>query len=82
MLKKNVGPVDSAIRLIVGLVALTAGVFALGALQGNIPGLVALVIAFIGLASGATRRCPTYVLLGVQTLNDRVEKTGTQKAHA
>jgi hypothetical protein len=67
MFKKNVGPVDSAIRLTLGIVALAAGFFALGALQGNVFGLFAVAIGVIGVVTGATRRCPTYVLLGIST---------------
>lgn len=74
MLKKNVGSVDSAIRLAVGIVALSAGVFLFGALQGSIVGLAAVVFGLIGVVTGATRRCPTYVLFGVHTLGDNCER--------
>ena len=82
MFKKNVGPVDSAIRITVGIVALSAGVLLLGALQGAVIGLVAVAVGLIGLTTGTTRRCPTYVLLGITTVHDRVEKTQPRSAQA
>lgn len=78
MFKKNVGSVDSAIRLTVGIVALSAGVLLLGALQGSALGLVAVAIGLIGLITGGTRRCPPYVLLGIDTLG---EKTADPQPH-
>lgn len=69
LLQKNVGPLDRAIRLSVGIVLLPAGLFwAEGAL-----GLVLVGIGLIGLVTGATGRCPTYALLGVNTLSARVD---------
>jgi hypothetical protein len=67
MFKENVGTIDSAIRLAVGIVALSAGPLLFGALEGNIVGLVAVAVGLLALITGATRRCPTYVLLGIRT---------------
>lgn len=67
MFRKNVGTIDSAIRLAVGTVALSAGLLLFGALEGNILGLVAVAVGLVGLITGATRRCPTYVVLGIST---------------
>lgn len=68
MFKRNEGTLDRIVRLAVGLVFLPAGLLWLGALQGNVPGLVAAVLGTIGLVTSVTGFCPTYVLLGVSTL--------------
>jgi hypothetical protein len=65
---KNVGPLDRAIRLSVGIVFLPAGLLVLGGLDGNASGIVAAAVGAIGLVTGATGRCPTYALLGIDTL--------------
>ena len=67
---KNVGSLDSAIRITVGLIAVPAAVLLLGALEGSVIGLVALTVGVIGLLTGITRRCPTYLLFGIDTLDD------------
>ena len=68
MFKRNEGTLDRIARLAVAFVFLPASFFWLGALQGNVPGLVAAVIGTIGLVTGITGFCPTYVLFGVSTL--------------
>lgn len=68
MFPKNVGPVDRAIRLVVGAVLLPAGLFLLGGLQGSTIGVVAAILGLIGLVSGSTGRCLLYVLFGINTL--------------
>ncbi len=68
MFKRNEGTLDRIVRLVLGVVLLPAGLFWLGALQGNVPGLVAAVLGVIGLVTSVTGFCPTYVLLGVSTL--------------
>jgi hypothetical protein len=70
MFKKNVGSLDSRIRLVIGVIALSAGVLLLGALQGSVVGIVAVVVGLIGLVTGTTRFCLPYVLFGVDTLED------------
>jgi hypothetical protein len=68
---KNEGFVDRAIRLAVGIVFLPTGLFVLGGWEGSIPGLVVAALGAIGLVTGATGRCPTYVLLGgINTLSE------------
>lgn len=67
MFAKNVGPLDRAIRLVVGVVFLSVGVFVLGAAQGSVAGLAASTVGVIGLVTGATGRCPMYVPLGIST---------------
>jgi hypothetical protein len=68
MFAKNVGSTDQKIRLALGVVLVLSAVFILGALQGSVAGIVAAALGAIALVTGATRRCPTYVLFGVDTL--------------
>jgi hypothetical protein len=56
--------VDRAIRVAVGIVFLPTGLFVLGGWEGSILGLVVAALGAIGLVTGATGRCPTYLLLG------------------
>jgi uncharacterized membrane protein HdeD (DUF308 family) len=65
----NVGGLDRTARLVVGPLALLAG---LGALvdvlpAGSLVGAVLVVGGAILLVTGATRRCPLNSLLGVDT---------------
>lgn len=82
MFKKNVGSLDSRIRLVVGVIGLTTGVLLLGALQGTVVGIVAVVVGLIGLVTGTTRFCPTYVLLGIDTLDEDKAKAEPQGSRA
>lgn len=68
MFKRNEGTIDRLVRLAVGIVLLPAGLFLLGALQGNVPGLIAAAFGVIGLVTALTGFCPTYVLFGFSTV--------------
>jgi hypothetical protein len=68
MIPKNEGPVDRAIRIVVGIVLLPAGLFLLDGLQGSVVGLVVAAFGLVGLVTGATGRCPLYVLFGFTTV--------------
>ncbi|MFD1625883.1 YgaP family membrane protein [Azospirillum griseum] len=59
MFCRNVGPVDRALRAIVGLVLISLTVVGPQSLWGLI-GVVPLLTAFLG-------SCPAYTLLGVNT---------------
>ncbi|MBU8540682.1 YgaP family membrane protein [Falsiroseomonas tokyonensis] len=64
----NVGSVDRAIRLILGLVLLLSPFLAAGSFAGL--GAWRYAIAAVGLvliATAAFRFCPAYRLLGIQT---------------
>lgn len=63
-MQKNVGSIDRAIRALAGIALLAA--FFLGALQGA-PGIVALVVGIVMLATAAIGWCPPYKLLGINT---------------
>ncbi len=82
MFRKNEGPEDRVIRVVLGIVFAAAsvsvlagwGVLGLVAVSGagaTVAGIVLAVLAAIGLVSGATGRCPTYVVLlgGFSTLH-------------
>jgi Protein of unknown function (DUF2892) len=64
-LVKNMGSLDRAVRaFVVAPVAIVAA-FAIGA--SSIGGIVLLVVAGIALVTGASGRCPNYVLFGIDT---------------
>ncbi|HSD02714.1 MAG TPA: DUF2892 domain-containing protein [Gaiellales bacterium] len=64
-LVKNMGSLDRALRaFVVAPVAIVAA-FALGA--SSIGGIVLIVVAGLALATGASGRCPNYVLFGIDT---------------
>lgn len=64
-LGKNIGALDRALRAFVIAPAAIVAAIALGASSIGAIGLFA--IAAIALVTGATGRCPTYVLLGIDT---------------
>lgn len=71
MFVKNVGSTDQKIRLGVGVVLLLSSVLALNALGGSVFGIAAAGLGMLGLITGLTRRCPTYVPFGINTLEVR-----------
>ncbi len=75
MFKRNEGTLDRLARLAVGIILLPAGLFWLGALQGNVVGLVAAVVGLIGLVTSLTGFCLAYVPFGVSTVEAK-EKPG------
>lgn len=62
MLKKNVGAIDRALRIVVGL-ALLAGFF----LNADATWRWAYLIGIVPLATGLLSTCPLYSILGVST---------------
>lgn len=62
MFKVNEGPIDRAIRVIVGIALIAAGFFVSG-----ITSIVLWVIGAIFLLTGITGFCGLYVLLGINT---------------
>jgi hypothetical protein len=68
MIPKNEGLVDRAIRVVVGIVLLPAGLFLLDGLQGSVVGLVVAALGLLGLGTGATGWCPLYVPFGFTTV--------------
>ena len=62
---KNMGSLDRALRAFVIAPAAIAFGLALGA--SSIGAIVLFVVAGIALTTGATGRCPNYVLFGIDT---------------
>ena len=71
MFRRNCGRLDRAVRLVLGVILLPVGLFLLGRLQGNNLGVVAAVIGFIALATGASGFCGLYVLFGISTVEKK-----------
>jgi hypothetical protein len=63
-MKPNVGTIDRAIRVIVGIAALAAWYF--GMVEGSL-GIVALVVGVMLIGTAVIRWCPPYALLGLNT---------------
>ena len=63
--EKNVGTIDRAVRLIVGIALLAA--FALNIVAAPLSYLVAL-IGLIALVTGAIGTCPAYSVIGITTI--------------
>ena len=64
-LVKNMGSLDRALRTFVVAPAAIVAAFALGA--SSIGGITLFAVAGIALVTGASGRCPTYVLFGIDT---------------
>ena len=71
MFRRNVGGLDRAVRLAIGIVLLPVGLFLLDGAGGGIVGFVLATVGFIGLASGASGFCLLYVPLGFSTAKQR-----------
>lgn len=69
---KNMGSLDRAVRAFLIAPVAIATAFALG--KGSIGAIVLFVVAGIALATGATGRCPSYVLFGIDTRGRRRER--------
>ena len=63
--EKNVGTIDRAIRIIVGIALLAA--FALNMVTAPLSYLV-LLIGIIALVTGAAGTCPAYSVMGISTI--------------
>jgi len=63
MLKQNESPTDRMIRVVIGIVALVAGLFLF---SGTVQ-IVAYVIGAIALITGIIGFCGIYALLGIST---------------
>jgi DUF2892 family protein len=62
---KNMGSLDRALRAFVIAPAAIVAALALGAT--SIVGIVLFAVAGIALVTGASGRCPSYVLFGIDT---------------
>jgi hypothetical protein len=73
MFKRNEGILDRTVRVALGLVFLPSGLFWLGGVQGNVPGLVAAGFGTWILITGLIGFCPLYIPLGINTLEKEKE---------
>jgi DUF2892 family protein len=65
LLRRNMGGVDRGFRAFVVAPAAIVAAIALG--PTSIGGIVLLVVAGVMLVTGAAGRCPSYVVLGIDT---------------
>lgn len=72
---RNVGRVDRAIRLTLGALLAIVGLVVLGGLRAEPAGAVVATLGLIGLLTGETGRCPTYQLIGFDTLDSAERAT-------
>ena len=70
---RNVGSLDGAVRIGIGILALLAGVLAIGGYwaAGAVVGALALVVGAIMLVTGTTKKCPIYAGAGIDTARKR-----------
>ncbi len=68
MLNRNEGALDRIVRLVVSMILLPAGLFWLGGLQGNVPGLLTAVLGVFVLMTAITGVCILYIPFGISTL--------------
>jgi hypothetical protein len=68
-MKRNVGSLDGAVRIGIGILALVAGALAIGGYwtAGAAVGAAGLLVGVIMLATGTTRKCPIYAGAGIDT---------------
>jgi hypothetical protein len=66
-MKRNIGPLDSSIRLMVGAFLLYVGFFPNPVVTGGVSKTVIGLCAFIPLLTGIFRFCPLYLIIDVDT---------------
>jgi len=68
-MKQNVGSLDGAVRIGIGILALIAGALAIGGYwtAGAVIGVAALLVGVVMLVTGTTRKCPIYAGAGIDT---------------
>jgi hypothetical protein len=66
-MQENVGDRDRRLRFVVGPTLLAAGLGPLGAREGRLGGLAALVAGALTLESAITRTCPVNAALGIDS---------------
>lgn len=64
---KNVGPIDRAVRAIIGVLSLVLAFAVLGVMEGGVWGIAALVVGVVMLGTAAVGMCPLYVPLKLST---------------
>lgn len=72
-MEQNVGSLDGTVRIGIGILALVAGVLAVGGYwaAGVAVGVLALLVGAIMLVTGTTKRCPIYAGAGIDTIREQ-----------
>jgi hypothetical protein len=78
LLRRNVGGIDRAVRLAVGILLLPTGLFLLT--SGYSHGMTITILGIIGLATGTLGACPLYIPFGISTVRAKVEETVSSAA--
>lgn len=68
---RNVGPVDRALRLIVGIILIVLALGMLGVAEGSVGGIIAIAAGAVLLLTGAIGFCPAYLPLKLSTCKVR-----------
>ena len=71
MFKRNLGRLDRAVRLIVGVALILIGLLPLGGWRGNSTGIDVALFALIPFVTGLIGFCGLYVPLGISTREDK-----------
>ena len=66
-MRENVGGADRARRSVAGPALVALGLTRLGAREGRLPGLLALVLGALTTETAITRVCPLNAVLGLDT---------------
>ncbi len=82
MFKRNEGIVDRILRVTLATVLLPTGLFLIGGLQGNVPGLIVTGVGVVALVTGLTGFCPLYILFEINTLEKEKELVARCKSMA
>ena len=70
-MKINVGLVDRALRLLLGLFLIWLGLLKLEGFQGNIIGILVALIALLPFTMSATGKCPVFNWFGIHSLTKK-----------
>jgi len=68
-MKRNVGPIDMLIRVIISLILFYIGFFDNPIVSSGTSQDIIKYIAIVPLATGVLRFCPLYTLIGMNTCN-------------
>lgn len=68
---RNVGPVDRALRLIVGIILIVLALGMLGVAEGSVGGIIAIAVGVVLLLTAAIGFCPAYLPLRLSTCKVR-----------
>ncbi len=75
MFPQNEGTLDRALRVVVGIVLVPVGLFALGGATAGVLGVLVAAFGTWVLLTGASGFCPLYVPLKISTVGNKVDRT-------